>query len=98
MSVVSIIIPLFNRKELIKETLNCLEGYLHPQTALDIIVVDDGSTDGSAEEVELYYPSVKLIRQINAGAPSARNRGLKEAKGEFVLFLDSDDLIEPDFF
>lgn len=98
MPLVSIIIPLYNRKALIKETLDCLREDLHTAVSLEVIVVDDGSTDGADIFVEEHYPQVKLLRQMNAGAPAARNRGLKEAKGEFILFLDSDDLIEADFF
>ncbi|MFQ3574917.1 MAG: glycosyltransferase [Cytophagales bacterium] len=95
---VSIVIPLFNRKHLIGKTLDSLNKDLHPNTDLEIIVVDDGSTDGGDDFVEQNYPHVILLRQKNQGAPVARNLGLKQASGDFLLWLDSDDLIEPDFF
>lgn len=98
MAKVSIIIPLYNRIKLIKETLESLSQTNQPNIDLEIIVVDDGSTDGGADWVEHHYPSIKLLRQKNSGAPKARNLGLSEAKGDCILFLDSDDLVEPNFF
>lgn len=98
MKKVSIIIPLYNRASLIRETLDSLSATLHPGSDLEIIVADDGSSDGGDLLVEQHYPGVLLLRQKNAGASAARNNGLLKATGEYVLFLDSDDLIEPDFF
>jgi glycosyltransferase involved in cell wall biosynthesis len=59
-------------------------------------VVDDGSTDGSARLAESYGDGVRVIRQANNGAPAARNRGIREARGEYLSFLDADDLYRPD--
>jgi glycosyltransferase involved in cell wall biosynthesis len=93
---VTIIIPLWNRKHLIGETLeSCFaQTYKH----LDIIVVDDGSSDGSQSTVTKCQhrdQRVKLIRRdsLPKGAPACRNLGLQHAKGQFVIFLDSDDLL-----
>lgn len=85
---VSIIIPTFNGASRIA---NCLEALL-PQTAAidaEILVVDDGSTDGTAGVVS-RYSSVRLVSQANAGPAAARNRGALEAKGSIILFTDDD--------
>lgn len=93
------IIPLYNRIDLIPFTINSLDSSKHPHIELQVIVVDDSSTDGGPDHVESNFPWVKLIRNsVNKGAPACRNQGLSVARGEFVLFLDSDDLIEEDFF
>ncbi len=92
---VSIIIPTFNRKNLLTITLDSLS--LDYGTEKEVIVVDDGSTDGTEATVKVKYPSVRFFKQNQQGAPAARNLGLKEASGEFVIFLDSDDLLEGGF-
>lgn len=92
----SVIIPLYNKKNSI---FRAIDSVLN-QTFKDyeLIVVDDGSTDGSAEMVVSYYGSrIKLIRQLNGGASAARNKGIKNAINEFVTFLDADDEWEPNF-
>ena len=108
---ISVIIPAYNRAELIRETLRSLLN--QTVSAKEIIVVDDGSTDGTAEAVEREFsvfreqfsashkpssvvkPSLRVIRQQNAGPGAARNRGLAEATGEFIHFFDSDDIASP---
>ena len=108
---ISVIIPAYNRAELIGETLRSLLNQTVP--AKEIIVVDDGSTDGTGEAVEREFsvfreqfsashkpssvvkPSLRVIRQQNAGPGEARNRGLAEATGEFIHFFDSDDIASP---
>lgn len=96
---ISIIIPLYNRVDLISFSLRSIEGLKLSTPNLEVIVVDDGSTDGGPDYVESNFPWVKLIRNTeNKGAPACRNQGLAVASSEFVLFLDSDDLIEKHFF
>jgi glycosyltransferase involved in cell wall biosynthesis len=90
MSRITTVIPAYNREHLIGETLRSVLS--QTRAANEIIVVDDGSTDGTAEAVKQFGKDVRLIRQLNQGAGAARNRGLAEATGEFIHFMDSDDL------
>lgn len=93
---ISVVIPLYNKQDTIERAVRSV---LH-QTFLpiEIIVVNDGSSDKSAEVVEsLQIPMLKLINQINSGVSAARNRGVKEAESEWVAFLDADDEWLPDF-
>ena len=91
---VSIIIPTYNRAEMLVE---CLES-IFAQTcdAYEVIVVDDGSTDNTDELIKPYLDRVKYIKHENRGNAAARNSGLDLAKGEYIAFLDSDDLWLPD--
>lgn len=92
---VSVIIPAYNRADYLPETLDSLQ----VQTLQDFetILVDDGSTDGTADLVRARPEPIHYIHQDNAGPAAARNRGLSEARGQFVAFLDSDDLWRPRF-
>lgn len=88
----SVVIPVYNVEQYIKE---CLESVVQQKVRdLEVIIVDDGSTDGSGQiciEYKEKYSNVRYIRQKNAGLGAARNRGLIQAQGEYVIFLDSDD-------
>jgi glycosyltransferase involved in cell wall biosynthesis len=90
---VSVLIPCFNGRRFIAQTLRSVMAQTY--RPLEVIVVDDGSTDGSADEVK-QFADVKLIRQQNAGAASARNVALAHSRGEFIQYLDADDLLSPD--
>lgn len=92
----SIIIPLYNKEQSIVSTLQTVL----KQTFQDfeIVIVDDGSTDHSVEEVKkVIDPRIRLIHQSNAGVSAARNRGIDEARGEYIAFLDADDEWKPDY-
>ena len=89
----SVIIPLFNRVHLVERALSSVRAQTAPPT--EIIAVDDGSTDGSAELITSEHPDVVLIRQENQGVGGARNSGMAAATGEWLAFLDSDDIWMP---
>jgi len=87
---VSIIIPTYNRASLLREALESV--FAQTYQDFEVIVVDDGSTDGTGEILKDLLDKVRYIRQENLGCGAARNRGMEEAKGEYIAFLDSDDL------
>jgi glycosyltransferase involved in cell wall biosynthesis len=91
---ISVIIPTYNRAHFIQEALQSVLQQSHP--AHEIIVVDDGSKDNTPALAEQFPPSVRYIRQTNAGPSSARNRGMRAATGNWIAFLDSDDLWVPE--
>jgi glycosyltransferase involved in cell wall biosynthesis len=86
---VSCIVPVFNGERYLREALDSILAQTHP--VLEVIVVDDGSTDSTAEIVRSYADRVRNMRQANAGPAAARNYGLGAARGQFVAFLDADD-------
>ena len=95
---VSIIIPVFNNFEDLAECINSVIVQTYPE--LQVLVIDDGSTDGSdaiARSFEAVDPRVTVIRIENSGVGAARNVGLNRAVGKYTYFLDSDDIIVPDF-
>lgn len=86
---VSVIIPTFNRVELVGRAItSALQQTLSP---LEILVVDDGSTDGSADFINHHFPTVTLLQQQNAGVSNARNTGINASRGDWIALLDSDD-------
>lgn len=90
----SVIIPCFNEYEYIAE---CIESVLNQSYhQIQIIVVDDGSTDGSWREIQKFSGRVEAIRTENHGACHARNVGASRAAGDYLIFLDGDDLLGPD--
>jgi len=95
---ISVIIPLYNKVESIGRAI---ESVLNQSCqAREIIIVDDGSTDNSIEATHFYSDKVekiKIIQQVNSGVSAARNRGLREASGEWIAFLDADDEWDYDY-
>lgn len=90
---ISCIVPVYNGARFLAETLdNILAQSWHP---VEVIVVDDGSTDTTGDVLAQYAGRVRVVRQANAGPSVARNRGITEASGTFVAFQDADDLSPP---
>ena len=90
----SVVIPLYNKAPHIQNTINSVLGQRSQN--FEVIVVDDGSTDGGGEIVEaIDDPRIHLFRQKNAGVSAARNKGIELAQGDYIAFLDADDLWLP---
>lgn len=91
----SIIIPVYNAEPFLSA---CLDGILAAGlTDCELLLIDDGSTDASGAICERYAksaPDIRVIHQANAGPSAARNRGLRESRGEFIAFFDADDTVE----
>ncbi len=91
---VSVVIPTHNRRDTLLRALESVRVQTRPP--MEIIVVDDGSTDGTPETVEQKFPEVIVVRQSNSGVSAARNRGIRESSGQWIAFLDSDDEWKPE--
>ncbi|WP_338697084.1 glycosyltransferase [Streptomyces sp. Q6] len=90
---VSVLVPAYNEAKCIENTVRSLMLSEHP---IEIIVIDDGSTDGTARIVEnMRLPNVRVVRQHNAGKPAALNRGLANARFDLVVMMDGDTVFEP---
>lgn len=92
---VSVVIPTFNRAPLLRETLASVRG--QTRAAFEILVVDDGSTDDTAEMLAREFPQVQVHRIAHAGQGAARNAGIAQARGDALAFLDSDDVWDAHF-
>jgi len=91
---VSVIIPTYNREKYIVETLQSV--FAQTFTDYEVIVIDDGSTDNTSDVLKPYLDRIVYLRKPNGGQGSARNAGIKMAKGAYIAFLDSDDLWMPE--
>ena len=91
-ALVSIIIPCYKQAHFLGEAIESALRQTH--APVEVIVVDDGSPDNTGE-VAARYPEVRYLRQENAGLPAARNAGMRASRGEFLIFLDSDDRLYP---
>ena len=92
---VSVVIPTYNRADKVRDTIDSVLAQTF--TDLEVVVVDDGSSDGTGKILgETFGHRIRYYPQANQGASVARNRGIAEARGEWIAFLDSDDLWEKD--
>lgn len=87
---ISVIIPAYNSEKFIAQVVDNVMSQNYP--ALELIIVDDGSTDGTRKAIEELTYDIRYFFQSNEGPASARNRGIRDASGEYIAFLDSDDL------
>ena len=91
---VSVVVPAYNESENIEATVRSILANDHP---LEVVVVDDGSTDGTADLLEdLALPRVRVVRQANAGKSEALNRGVAAAKHDLIVMIDGDTIFQPD--
>ena len=97
MSKLSIIIPVYNTESYIDRCVNSLIRQIKPD--IEILLIDDGSTDNSKQICDTYagkYEYIKVFHKANGGLASARNKGINEATGQYITFLDSDDWLDND--
>ena len=96
---ISVIVPVYNVDKYLSK---CIESIIYQSYEhLEIIIIDDGSNDTSAsicDDFALQDQRIKVFHCLNHGVSAARNRGIKEARGEYISFIDSDDFIERDFY
>ena len=94
---VSVIIPTYNRKDSLLRTLESLARQTYPAERFEVIVVDDGGTDGTESITEQDFPfTLRYLRQENQGATAARNCGALQSSGEFLVFVDDDIRLQPE--
>lgn len=86
---VSVVIPTYNRKDVVIAAIGSVVKQEYKN--FELIVVDDGSADGTKECIERMFPDIMVVRQENKGVSSARNLGIENARGDYIAFLDSDD-------
>lgn len=96
-ALISVVVPVYNAENFLRETVRCIQEQTDPN--YEIILVNDGSSDGSLEvcrELERGDERIRVLTQENQGLSAARNAGVRMARGEYISFVDSDDLIYPD--
>jgi glycosyltransferase involved in cell wall biosynthesis len=98
MAKVSIVIPTYNRLARLKQVIAAIERQTYPQRDIEVIIVSDGSTDGTDEYLSAIKAplSLRFMPQANAGPAAARNKGIRNAQGDIVLFIDDDVVPNPE--
>lgn len=91
----SIIIPNYNSGELLRKCIISIVSNMNEE--VEVLVIDDGSTDNSIDKIREFSNTIKIIKQPNSGVSSARNRGLREAVGKYVMFVDADDTLNQEW-
>ena len=93
MSTVSVIVPTFNRRDLVQRAAASVRA--QAPISAELVVVDDGSTDGTGDRLKARDPALRYLAQEHTGRSAARNRGLQASTGDYIVFLDSDDALLP---
>ncbi|UMZ01722.1 glycosyltransferase [Roseburia rectibacter] len=96
---ISVIVPVYNVKNYLESCVQSIMGQTYPD--LEILLIDDGSNDGSAEICDRLQGAdarIKVYHEKNKGVSGARNKGLKEATGAYIAFVDADDVLDPDMY
>lgn len=94
---VSLIIPVYNAEDYVARSIDTV--LAQTLSEVELVLVDDGSTDSTSDILNWYaekYPNIIVVHQQNRGVPSARNTGIEQANGEYIAFMDNDDMIRPD--
>ena len=95
---ISVIVPFYNVEEELPRCIESLKRVKCPSQEIEFLLIDDGSTDGSGRIADLIYdPRFRVFHTDNKGVSAARNLGIEEARGEWLMFADSDDWVEPDY-
>ncbi len=93
--IISIIVPVYNKAEYVSECINSILSQTYKN--IEVVIINDGSTDASANIIARYSDSrIKYIETVNSGVSNARNIGIKEATGDYIMFVDADDTIAPE--
>ena len=95
---ISVIVPVFNVADYLMRCINSI--LIQDETSFELILIDDGSTDGSAQicdEAALLSDKIRVVHTENGGVAKARNTGIDIAKGEYIVFVDADDYVAPNF-
>lgn len=95
---VSVIIPVYNDEQYIEDCLDSMDAQTIDKSEIEVLLVDDGSTDKSLELCQMYaqiYPYIKVFTKENGGVAAARNFGMSFAMGKYIMFLDADDMLTP---
>ena len=90
---ITAVVGAYNAKEWIGETVSAILSQTHPPD--EVIIVDDGSTDGTADELARFGGEIRVVTQLNGGCPAAFNRAFAEAHGDYVAMCGADDVWEP---
>ena len=94
---VSVIVPVYNAENTIEECINSLFGLNYPKEKIELIFINNASTDRTTNILNQYSSKIKILHEEKKGAAAARNKGLLSAKGDFVAFTDSDGVVDKDW-